>query len=124
MIIHLIHILGKRIIASGIDRLSRGVCNEGVMRVIPMLKFLHLHLSADERSSEVIPWIRSLWNSDVNLSHHCANNWYSKVFSKGNFIWIPRPAARDTVLEQLCRNVHLLNHNFHFICMPRLLTSR
>ena len=60
MIIHLIHISGKRMIASNIDGLSIGVYNEGVMRGIPMLKFLLLHLSADERSSEVIPWLRSL----------------------------------------------------------------
>ena len=60
MNIHLIHISGKRMIASGIDGLLRGVYNEGFMRGIPMLKFLPLHLSADERSSEVIPWLRSL----------------------------------------------------------------
>ena len=89
-----------------------------------MLNFLPLHLSADERSLEVIPWIRSLWNCDVTLSHHCKNDWYSKVFSKGNFIWTPPPAAGDAALEQLCRNVHLHNHNFHFICIPRLMTSR
>ena len=81
MIIHLIHISGKRMIASGIDGLSRGVYNEGFMRGIPMLNFLPLHLSTDERSSEVIPWIRSFWNSDVTLNHHCANDWYIKVFS-------------------------------------------
>ena len=120
MIIHLIHISGKRMIASGIDGLSRGVCNEGVMRGVPMLKFLPLHLSVDERSLEVIPWIRSLWNRD----HHCENDWYGKVLSKGNFVWTPPSAARDAALEQLCRNVHLHNQNFHFIRMMRLMTSR
>ena len=86
IIIHFIHISGKRMITSGIDGLPRGVCNEGVMRGVPMLNFLPLHLSVDERSLEVIPWIRSLWDSDVNLDHHCANDWYGKVFSKGNFV--------------------------------------
>ena len=27
-------------------------------------------------------------------------------------------------MEQLCRNVRIHNHNFHFICMQRLMTSR
>ena len=120
IIIHLIHISGKKMITSGIDGLSRGVCNVGVMRGIPMLNFLSLHLSVDERSLEVIPWIRSLWNRD----HHCENDWYGKVLSKGNFVWTPPSAARDAALEQLCRNVHLHNQNFHFIRMMRLMTSR
>ena len=99
MIIHLIHISGKKMITSSIDGLSRGVCNEGVMSGLPMLNFLPLHLSADERSSEVIPWIKSVWNSNINFDHYCSNDWYGKVFSKGNFIWTPSPAARDAALE-------------------------
>ena len=39
MIIHLIHISGKRMIASGIDGLSREVCNEGVMKGVPIINF-------------------------------------------------------------------------------------
>ena len=97
MIIHLIHISGLRI-TSVIDGLPIGVCNEGVMSGVPMLNFLPLHLSVDERSSKVIPWIKSVWNSDINLDHYCPNDWYGKVLSKGNFIWTPPSAAGDAAL--------------------------
>ena len=115
MIIDLIHISGKRMITSGIDGLSRGVCNEGVVSGIPILNFLPLHLSADERNLDVIPLIKSWWSSNDNLDHHCSNNWYGKVFSKGNFIWTPPLAVGEAALEQLCRNVHLHNKNCHVI---------
>ena len=45
MIIHLIHISGKRMISSGIDELSRGVCNERVMNLVPVLNLLPLQLN-------------------------------------------------------------------------------
>ena len=93
------------------------------MGVVPILNFLHLHLSADERSLEVITWIKSLWSSNDNLNHHCPNDWYGKVFSKGNFIWTPPPAVGEAALEQLCGNMHLHNQNLHVICIPRLVTS-
>ena len=124
MIIHLIHITGKRMIASGIDGLSIGVYNKEVMSGVPMLNFLPLHLSAYERSLEMIPWIKSCWSSSDNLDHHCPNDWDGKVFLKGNFIWTPSPASGEATLEQLCRNVYLHNQNFHVIFMPRLMTSR
>ena len=89
-----------------------------------MLNFLPLHLSANKRRSKVAPYTQSVWNSDIKLDHHYPNDWYGKVFAKGNFNWTPPPAAGDLALEQLCRNVHLHNQNSHIICMPRLMPSR
>ena len=73
-------------ITLGIDGLSKRVCNDGFMRGIPMLSCGPLHLSAVARSLKLIPWIRSWWTGDKDLDHYSPNNWYSKVFSKGNFI--------------------------------------
>ena len=54
------HILGKRMISSGMDGMSRVVTKEGVMKEIPILEFFPIHLSAVDRSFKVIPWIGSL----------------------------------------------------------------
>ena len=49
LIIHFIHILGKRMIAQGTDGCSRGVLMEGVMAGKDMLSFIDLNKSAVER---------------------------------------------------------------------------
>ena len=85
MILHVNHISGKRMIGSDIDGLSRGVTNEGVMRVVPIKDYLPIHLSAVERSSKLIPWIRSWWLQDEVLEHQLPINCYAKVFTKGFF---------------------------------------
>ena len=54
-ILHLIHISGNRIIDCRVDTLSRGCPTEGVMRWDPILSFLTLHLSAQERSEGMVP---------------------------------------------------------------------
>ena len=70
MILHVIHISRERMISSGIDSLSRGVTNEGVMKGTPIRDFIPLHLSAADRSHKLIPWIRSWWLQDEVLEHH------------------------------------------------------
>ena len=87
MIIHFIRFSQKRMIASGIDRLSRGVCNDGFMGEDRILIFLSFLLSVGDRSLELILGIRSWWNKDEDLDHYSPNDWYSKVISRGNFIW-------------------------------------
>ena len=86
VIINLNNISGKRMIASDIDGLSRRVYNKGVVRVNPMLKWLHVHVIAVDISLELIPWIKSWWKRNEDLTHQYPNEWYSKVFSKSNYI--------------------------------------
>ena len=49
LILHVIHVSGKRMIAQGTDGISRGDHSTGVMRGKPMASFIPLHLSAFER---------------------------------------------------------------------------
>ena len=46
ILIHVVHVSGKRMIAQGTDGLSRGQLGEGVMEGLDMLDFVPLHLSA------------------------------------------------------------------------------
>jgi hypothetical protein len=59
-IIHLVHVAGTRMIWQGMDGLSRGDRNAGVMAGASMLSFVPLHLSALDRSEEILPWVK-LW---------------------------------------------------------------
>jgi hypothetical protein len=60
LFLHLIHVSGTRMIWSGVDGLSRGDHNAGVMAGDDMLSFVPLSQNAAERSSpQLLPWNKS-----------------------------------------------------------------
>ena len=65
MILHVIHISGTRMQACGIDALSRGITNEGVMAGNHLLDYVPLNLDCTQRSKDITPWITSWWPASV-----------------------------------------------------------
>jgi hypothetical protein len=60
LFIHLVHVAGTQRIWSGVDGLSRGDRNAGVMAGDCMLSFVPLlSQSVNERSPKLLPWIHS-----------------------------------------------------------------
>jgi len=65
-ILHLLHILSKRMKATGVDGLSRGDHNEGMMAGEDPMSFLPFHLGADTRlQGRVGKWVRSWWRTSA-----------------------------------------------------------
>jgi hypothetical protein len=63
-ILHVIHISGKRMKASGVDGLLRGDLTEGMMGGQDPLSFIPFHLGADERSNGFVDsLVRSWWRT-------------------------------------------------------------
>jgi hypothetical protein len=64
-LLHVIHISGKRMKASGVDGLSRGDLMEGMMGGQDPLSFIPFNLGADERSNGLVSqWVRSWWTME------------------------------------------------------------
>jgi hypothetical protein len=57
IIIHMVHVSGKRMIAQGTDGCSRGVLMEGVMAGKDMLLFVDLDKSAIEDHTPLLEWV-------------------------------------------------------------------
>ncbi len=66
MTIHVIHVLGKRMIAQGTDGCSRGSLMEGVMAGADMLTFVNLAPGAVERHPLLLDWV-STWTEQPGL---------------------------------------------------------
>ena len=64
IILHMIHVSGKRMIVSGVDALSRRDTTRRVMQGNNLLSYFPFHLDADQRSSALVPWINSWWAGD------------------------------------------------------------
>jgi hypothetical protein len=141
--IHLVvcHVSGTRMIAEGGDGVSRGLLNEGVMSGEEILSFIPLHLSALERSKDLLTWINSWTTGELEVL--TPKDWYElghgirgwtqpsdddslarPILGKGIFGWFPPPGAADVALEQLRMARIKRQDSTHVFVVPRLLTPR
>jgi hypothetical protein len=60
MIIHVVHVNGRRMIEQGSDGLSRADHSEGVIQGKPMLEYIPLHLDPLVREARLKPWLGSV----------------------------------------------------------------
>jgi len=142
--IHIIHIAGTRMIKQGTDGLSRGDCNEGVMKGVSMLSYVPLDTTCFQRSpllKEKIKWClapylkatnlkdRYLVELDwFNLGHDivggCLNEenvWIPK-YESGINIWCPAPAAGQHAIEQVRLARLKRTCSAHLFIIPRIFT--
>lgn len=77
--LHVVHISDTRMIASGIDGLSRGDTEEGILGDKHVLSFVPLSQTAVERSGHLMPWIQSWAGSQMRLLN--AEGWFGEGHS-------------------------------------------
>ena len=94
--LHLIHIAGTRMIAQGTDALSRGERHLGQL-LSPLENIVPLHLTAIQRSSLLLPWIKS-WAGDTIIVAS-PEDWFSRAHTETDHTWVwdlPPAAALQT----------------------------
>lgn len=142
LILHVIHVSGKRMIAQGTDGCSRGVLLEGVMAGKDMLTFVDLDKNAFERFSPLLNWIRS-WYMDSSVSPLPPEGWFEEGHgitggspdkhgvwmpehepTGQTHLWAPPPSVADAVLEELLKARHKRTDTYHLVVIPRLMTPR
>ena len=150
LLIHIVHVSGKRMIAQGTDGCSRGFLMEGVMAGEDMLSFVDLSKSAVDRYPPLLEWLRS-W-SVPDLTPLSPEGWFEEghgigdkdnhgIWISGNkdkhgvwiphhepsgrtHYWAPPPAAADAALEELAKARHKRPDTYHIITIPRLMAPR
>jgi hypothetical protein len=98
LFIHLIHVAGTRMIWSGVDGLSRGDHNAGVMAGDPMLSFVPLAQDAKERSPGLVAWVDSWANpskhkTKMTMKSLSPTEWCNPHPSGGTSLWLLPLAA-------------------------------
>jgi hypothetical protein len=128
MFIHVIWISGKRMIAQGVDGLSRGDLTMGVMAGESMLSFVPLHLSCDDRVRGISTLLVSTLLPEPDSTEWRqldAGQWFTLPFHQdGHFVWTPPPAVADVAVERLAEAFHIRPWNTHVIVVPTLMTQR
>jgi hypothetical protein len=123
IILHVIHVSGKRMIAQGTDGLSRGDHSQGVMQGLPMTAFIPLHLDPFERSPKLKAFVEDICK-DLNPKFLSPTEWFTEGHKVGTFVWSPPPAAAEVVVEQLGFARLKRPHSMHIVVIPRLMTGR
>ena len=139
--IHVFHVAGTRMIAQGTDGVSRGYLGQGIMAGETMVAHIPVHVSAVERSLDLVPWIRSWCGEDSTLLvpegwfglGHGIDGWSqgSDGFERPNlvatsrtFVWTPPPIAAEVAIAELRKARIKRQTDCHVFVCPRLCTSQ
>ena len=126
--LHVVHIAGTRMIEQGVDGLSRGDLDSGVMIGKRMLEYVPLHQTVTSRQPRINVWVESWLPGDrTKLFWMSPEDWFDKAFSLkdgSTMVWCPAPAAADVAVEQMAKSQLKRPCNTHIVIVPRILTSK
>ena len=129
-LLHVIHISGKRMKASGVDGLSHSDLMEGMMGGQDPLSFIPFDLGADERSNGLVSqWVCSWWTTEeganfggLELVEIRKDNMFELRDLKAARLWMLPPAAMEVAMELLYEDQLAHPQWPHVFVVPRLIT--
>ncbi|KAL7468881.1 hypothetical protein ACHAXS_009127 [Conticribra weissflogii] len=127
---HVVHVAGTRMKSAGIDGLSRGDLLEGMMSGEHPLTYVPLNEDANTRSGgRVKEWVESWWEDtggsawlDAPIRLLTPEDWFTLYEIEEPRLWIPPPAAMETVVEMFNEDRLVHPHIPHVFAVPRLMT--
>ena len=130
-ILHVLHISGKRMKATWVDRLSRGDLSEGMLVGADPFSLLPFNLGADKRADGVVgSWVRSWWKSKkgrdwggIPLKEVTKDNMFELKDLEVARLWLLPPAAMEVALELFCDDQLAHPQWPHVFVIPRLMTT-
>jgi hypothetical protein len=137
-ILHVLHISGKRMKATGVDGLSRGDHTEGMMAGEDPMSFLPFHLGADTRSrGRVGKWVRSWWRTSdqgqdpdhgrdwggLPLEEVTQDNMFELKNVKAARLWMLPMAVKEVAIKLLWEDKLAHPQWPHVFVVPRFMTE-
>jgi hypothetical protein len=123
LMLHVIHVSGRRMIAQGTDGLSRADHSRGVMQGRAMTAYVPLHIDPLDREPRLKGWLEDVTRS-MCPTFLRPSGWYEEGHGLGTFIWTPPPAAAEVVVEQLGLARMKRPEAMHIVAVPRVMTGR
>ena len=129
-ILHVLHISGKRMKATGVDGLSRGDLTEGMLAGADPFSFLPFNKGANERSRGAVgAWVRSWWKTKkgedwggISLQEITGDTMFEMRDLQAPRLWMLPPALMETALELFCDDRLAHPEWAHVFVIPRLMT--
>jgi hypothetical protein len=124
LILHVVHVSGKRMIRQGSDGLSRADHSQGIMTGASMELFIPLHQLAPDQECRLRQWLTRDISRGLNFQFLDPSGGFSVAHARGNFIWMPPPPPADVVMEQLSHTRHKRPEGLLIIVVPCHMTGR
>jgi len=125
IVLHLVHVAGRRRISQGTDGLSRGNPAERLGGSEDLLNHVPLHLNLLERQPHpLIEWMDSWLGLGPEITWLSPEDWYLAGHMKPCSVWTPAPCVADAALEQLAKANHKCPQHTHLVIIPCLMTAR
>ncbi len=106
VLIHCFHILGNRMIASGVDGLSCGNYNAGISLGFDVCQFMPSNITAwDVAGNALGNWCKSWMGKDVTPPLTPVG-WFKEGHCPGVHVWTPPLGAALIALKELSRSHH------------------
>ena len=120
--INCFHISGDRMIASGVDGLSRGNYDAGISLGFDVRQFMPLNITAWDVAGNVLAkWCKD-WMGNDFAPPLSPEGWFDNGHLPGVHLWTPPPAAALIALKELSRSRHKRPSEVtHVVMIPRLL---
>ena len=120
--IHVVHVSGERMIASGMDGWSRGDYDAGISLGFDLRLFIPLGVSAfDVKGNQLRDWCKSWMRRDFSPPL-TPEGWFSLGHLKGIHVWAPPPAAALVALKELATSKLKRPYDVtHVVIIPRLM---
>ncbi len=138
--LHVVHVVGTRMIAQGTDRLLQGTFLEGVVGGQDMLSFIDLSRSAVKHHPPICTFVESwldpvlgpaTWlrpkewfvegHGIVDSQKDSRGIWIPTHARNGKaYIWAPPPVIAKVALEECLKAVHKRMDAYHVFLIPRL----
>jgi hypothetical protein len=122
LIIHVLHISGKRMIDQGTDGLSRADHSQGAVTGRDIRHWVPLNESAFAGSKGLEAWLGKALRG-LDFTTLSPEGWFTIGHEYGNHVWVPPPAACDVAVEQLGKARLKRPESAHLIVVPRLMTG-
>ena len=119
---HCFHISGERMIATGIDGLSRGDKESGIALGHDLRDFLPLNVSAfDFKGNALEEWCRA-WMGEDYSEPASPMDWFTKAHKPGVHVIAPPPGAALAALKEVAKARHKRPKEVTYVILiPRLL---
>jgi hypothetical protein len=123
LLLHVVHVSGRRMIHQGTYGLSRADQTTGAMEGRQMEEFVPLHQSALEPSAQLRGWLESVLEG-AKPTFLTPEGWFGEGHGARTFVWLPAPAAAEVNVEQLGKARLKRPQSVHVVVFPRLMTGR
>ncbi|KAL7580012.1 hypothetical protein ACA910_005001 [Epithemia clementina (nom. ined.)] len=123
--IHIIWVMGRRMIAQGTDGLSRADLTNGVMRGVSMFDFIPLAKTAlEQQGKNILAFLNFIVGETSVLTLLELQDWFKRTQDKdGCYLWAPPPCLGNFAVYLIAEAMRIRPWNTHVMVILSIMAG-